>query len=159
MSTSAHLPEDAERVYREYLSAVVLHGQAVAEAVGMHTTDAYALNVLGVHGALTAGELAERTGLTTGAVTRLIDRLERAGAVRRVRDPGDRRRVIIEAVPREDDPTEKLVAPARRRVAEVFEGYDEEQVRVLFDYFAKAAAALREATEEMRGTTRRRRTS
>ncbi|SHG36580.1 MarR family winged helix-turn-helix transcriptional regulator [Streptoalloteichus hindustanus] len=157
MSTPLNVPDDAERVYREYLTAVVLHGQAVADAVGMHTTDAYALNVLGVHGALTAGELAERTGLTTGAVTRLVDRLERTGAVRRTRDPDDRRRVIIEPVARADDPTEELLAPARERIADVFRSYDAEQIRVLFDYFARAAPALRDATDEMRRIARRRR--
>jgi DNA-binding MarR family transcriptional regulator len=72
---------------------------AVAEALGLNRTDMRCLDVLQREGPVTAGHLAEATGLTTGAMTVALDRLERAGYARRVRDSGDRRRVLVELTP------------------------------------------------------------
>ncbi|MGW2485927.1 MarR family winged helix-turn-helix transcriptional regulator [Streptomyces sp. NPDC001606] len=116
----------------------------------MHTSEWYALSLIALEGGLTSGELATRTGLTTGATTRLIDRLERAGYARRAADPGDRRRVIVEPVPDALTRIEEVVGPARRHIAEVLARYTPEQRRLLFDYFEHAAPAFRAATEEIR---------
>jgi DNA-binding MarR family transcriptional regulator len=67
-----------------------------AEALGVNLTDLHALNIVENRGGLTAGALAAEAGLTTGAVTGIVDRLERAGYARRVPEPADRRRVKIE---------------------------------------------------------------
>jgi DNA-binding MarR family transcriptional regulator len=67
-----------------------------AEALGINVSDLHALNIVENHTGLTAGALATEAGLTTGAVTGVVDRLERAGYARRVPDPADRRRVNIE---------------------------------------------------------------
>jgi DNA-binding MarR family transcriptional regulator len=143
------MPEDAHEVYRRYLSAVVLHGQASAAAVGLGATDLYAINVLQLSGPMTSGLLAAHTGLTTGATTRLIDRLERAGHVRRVPDPADRRKVVIEHVSRPIG-VDEAVDPARRKVGEILAGYSPDELATLFDYFRRAARAYQEATEELR---------
>src|SRR5215813_7862986 len=82
--------------FRQLSAATILFHQAVADRLGMNVTDHKCADILERHGPLTAGELAERTGLTTGAITGVIDRLEKTGFVRRAEDPGDRRRVIIE---------------------------------------------------------------
>ncbi len=74
-------------------------GQTVAVRFGLSESDIETLEELIDMGATTAGKLSEITGLTSGAVTRVIDRLEQAGYVRRVADPADRRRVIVEVVP------------------------------------------------------------
>ena len=97
---------------------------------------------------MTSGELARRTGLTTGATTRLIDRLEKGGHVRRVLDPADRRKVIVEmtAAPERVD---RAVAGARRRLGTVIAGYDRKEQATLFDYFMKAAIAYQESTDEL----------
>src|ERR671919_608798 len=71
-----------------------------AERLGVNRTDLHCLNTIENAGGLTAGELARETGLTTGAVTGVIDRLERAGYARRVPDPADRRRVKVEVTPK-----------------------------------------------------------
>src|SRR5919106_4353097 len=71
-----------------------------AERLGLNRTDLHAINTIENSGGLTAGELAAATGLTTGAVTGVIDRLERAGYARRVPDPADRRRVKVEVTPK-----------------------------------------------------------
>ena len=138
---------DGER-FRRYLSAVVLHAQAGARAVGLGATDLYALNVLELGGAMTPGELAQRTGLTTGPTTRLIDRLETAGYVRRRADAHDRRKVIVEPIGRPAD-LDAVLAPARRRIADLIGGYTPEQRALLFDYFARATEAYREAADEV----------
>lgn len=140
------VPPDAERVFREYLTAMVLHGQEVATAMGLHPTDAYALNLLAVVGPMTTGELADRTGLSTGAATRLVDRLEAVDAVRRVRDPDDRRRVIVEARSLNADMrarADRIIEPARDAFASVLEKYDDAQLATLFDFFDRATEALR----------------
>src|SRR4051794_1476360 len=73
--------------------------QAVADALGVNRTDMRCLDVLEREGPVTAGRLAGSTGLTSGAITTVIDRLERGGFARRLRDPGDRRRVLVELAP------------------------------------------------------------
>src|SRR3954453_4672684 len=70
-----------------------------AERLGLNRTDLHSINIIENSGGLTAGELAAEAGLTTGAVTGVIDRLERAGYARRVPDPDDRRRVAVEVTP------------------------------------------------------------
>ncbi|MET0559738.1 MAG: MarR family transcriptional regulator [Solirubrobacterales bacterium] len=70
-----------------------------AERLGINQTDLHCLNAIENAGGLTAGQLAAAVGVTTGAVTGVVDRLERAGYARRVPDPEDRRRVMIEVTP------------------------------------------------------------
>ncbi|WP_063061586.1 MarR family winged helix-turn-helix transcriptional regulator [Nocardia sienata] len=149
MSTDAH-NTDPGLVFRRYLSSVVLHAQAGAKAVGLGASDLYALNVLELSGAMTPGELGARTGLTTGPTTRLIDRLEQAGYVRRGPDPGDRRKVVVEPIDRPAD-LDRVLAPARREIGNIIESYPSEQRELLFDYFSRAADAYRRAAEEIGG--------
>ncbi|MFJ8623325.1 MarR family winged helix-turn-helix transcriptional regulator [Kitasatospora sp. NPDC093550] len=143
-------PEGASEVYRRYVSAVLFHGHAAARACGLGATDLYALNILRLAGAMTPGELAARTGLTTGPTTRLIDRLERAGHVRRTPDASDRRKVLVEplAVPAALD---EALEPARRGVGEIIADCTPEEREVLFGYFARAADAYQRAAEQLRG--------
>src|SRR5262249_21091677 len=132
---SRGVPERAEVLaalsgeFRQLSAATVMFHQAVADRLGMNVTDHKCADILERNGPMTAGELAERTGLTTGAITGVIDRLERAGFVRRAKDPGDRRRVIIE--------------PLRKRMARV--------IGPLFESMARASAELcaRYTTEEL----------
>lgn len=139
---------DPGTIYRRYLSSVVLHARASAKAVDLGATDLYALNILELSGPMTPGELGTRAGLTTGPTTRLIDRLEHAGYVRRRADPGDRRKVIVEPV---DQPAEldAVLAPARRRIGEIIASYSVEQRELLFDYFDRAGAAFQQAVADI----------
>jgi DNA-binding MarR family transcriptional regulator len=81
--------------YRYVSANSVMFSQAVAEKVGIHSTDNECLDFLLLHGPATAGQLARLTGLTTGAITAVLDRLEKAGFVQREQDKDDRRRVIV----------------------------------------------------------------
>jgi DNA-binding MarR family transcriptional regulator len=84
---------------RELSARTIMLHQAIAERLGLNATDHKCLDMARRGEAMTAGELAELTGLTTGAITGVIDRLEHAGFVRRVRDANDRRRVLIQPIP------------------------------------------------------------
>src|SRR5215218_2201127 len=84
-----------DQALRETSAQSVLFSQAVADRVGMNPTDLESLDILARNGPMTAGRLAEMTGLTTGAITGLIDRLERRGYARREPHPTDRRSVIV----------------------------------------------------------------
>jgi DNA-binding MarR family transcriptional regulator len=78
-----------------FIAGVVLHNTAVAQRVGLGPSDSQFVSLLNLNGPLTPGRLAELTGLTTGTVTGVIDRLETGGFVRRERDATDRRRVLV----------------------------------------------------------------
>src|SRR3954453_9882582 len=79
-----------------------------AEKLGLNRTDLHCINIIENSGGLTAGELAAEAGLTSGAVTGVIDRLERAGYARSVSDPADRRRVKLEVTPKFYDRADKI---------------------------------------------------
>src|ERR671929_1333638 len=84
--------------FREMSTETIMFHQAVGDVLGLHITDHKCLDLIYRFGAMPAGRLAELTGLTTGAVTGIIDRLEEAGYVRRANDPKDRRRTIVEPI-------------------------------------------------------------
>ena len=90
--------ESIELLRRNQVLTQMLDEQA-ASYLGINTTDARALDVIDQHGRITAGDLARELRLSTGAVTTLVDRLERAGYAKRTHDPDDRRRVLLEVTP------------------------------------------------------------
>ena len=77
----------------------VLMSDTISKLVGANPTDLECLDLLHLSGKTTPGKLAAHTGLTTGATTAVIDRLERAGFARRLRNTEDRRSVLVEALP------------------------------------------------------------
>jgi DNA-binding MarR family transcriptional regulator len=116
----------------------VLISDLVATRVGLNSTDLECLDLLYLAGGITAGRLAEHTGLTTGATTAVIDRLERAGFVRRRRDPEDRRRVFVEVVPESGDPIVPLYIPLMKAMERLNARYDDEQLAVVVDFLTQA---------------------
>jgi DNA-binding MarR family transcriptional regulator len=145
--------EDLEQLsgtYRRYLASVVLFHMAAADEVGIGATDYQAWNLLDVDGPMTSGELAQRLGLSTGATTRLIDRLEAADAARRVSDPADRRRVVVESSGRTPARLDEVLATVRGPVAAAFTALDEHQLEGLATYLRIAGDAYREAARDIR---------
>lgn len=113
----------------------VLHTNAVASHVGLSATEFEAVDIIRNNQPMTAGKMSEYCGLTTGAITGLVDRLERANFVRRQRDETDRRRVFI--VPVEDKARDKKIRELYRPLSdwfeEFFEKYSDEEIRLLLE--------------------------
>ena len=126
---------------------------AVAERLGLSLTDLRYLNVIANAGPLTAGELAGHSGLTTGAVTRLVDRLVRDGFVRRSHDTQDRRRVIIEAVPERMAAVGPMYEGMAGAWREVLDRYDEEQLRTILDLFTRMREVSRREADQVRSAS------
>ncbi|QIS17250.1 MarR family winged helix-turn-helix transcriptional regulator [Nocardia terpenica] len=119
---------------RNATDAVMMH-QAVADKLGLHVTDLRCLNLLRLGGPATPGELANRTGLTTGAVTRMIDRLLRGGLVTRAHDERDRRRVIITATEDRAGEIARHYEPLAREFGRVMADYTDEQLELILGLF------------------------
>lgn len=137
---------------REFMARAVLFQDAVARSVGLNGTDLQAVGLLLSKGPATAGELAARIGLTSGgAITAMIDRLERAGYVTRTRDLADRRRVIVTAVP---EALMSRVGQVYGRVTERWNAYletlSDEQIDFANEFVARAAEVNREEIEILR---------
>ncbi len=117
---------------REGSTLTVLRHARIAERMGLSATDHKALDLIGqAEGPLTAGRIAELTGLSTGAVTGVIDRLEKAGLARRVRDTVDRRKVLIEVVPGAMDRYAPLFESAFTNMKNLLEQFSPEERKVL----------------------------
>ncbi|HEX7119356.1 MAG TPA: MarR family transcriptional regulator [Longimicrobiales bacterium] len=133
-------------------NATIAFHEAVADRLGLHITDHKALRILYGGGPISAGRLGEHLGLTTGAVTALVDRLEQAGYVRRERDPADRRRVLVAPIrdAAREAKVRSLFEPLQRALARHLPDYDETEWRLIMDFIDRAVEALREATHEVR---------
>lgn len=149
----AELHDRLVQELRKASARSVMLSQAVAERLGMNPTDLECLDVMSWIGPLTAGRLAEATGLTTGAITGVIDRLEKAGFVRREMDPADRRRVIVQLQPLSDMLEQKvgsLFAPILETTQELASHYSDEELAVIVDFIIRANAATHTATLRLR---------
>ena len=145
-----HLLRALDRELRLASAQGVLLSQAVADRLGVNQSDLECLDLLHLHGPLTAGRLAELTGLTTGAITGLIDRLEAAGFARRERDPDDRRRVIVEPTPEAVDRIAPYYASMGRAMNDLLARYGDEELDLLVDFLGRANLVAREETAKLR---------
>jgi DNA-binding MarR family transcriptional regulator len=134
---------------RRSSAAGVLHGQTIARRVGVNSTDLECLDLILMSGPSSAGEIARHTGLTSGAVTGLIDRLERLGLVERTADPADRRKVVVRV--REDriGPIAALYAPLEKAMQALLAGYGKEELKVLIDFSERAGDLLLARVSEL----------
>jgi DNA-binding MarR family transcriptional regulator len=121
--------------FREISTETIMFHQAVADVLGLHITDHKCLDFIYRFGAMPAGKLAELTGLTTGAVTGIIDRLEEAGYVRRTNDPKDRRRTIVEPTRNKklERKIEALFTPLHDRMHKLLSSYSDSELAFLLD--------------------------
>ena len=130
-----------DEVIRKVTAQSVLISRRTAEKAGVNSTDLECLELLCREPAATAGRLAELTGLTTGAITAVIDRLERAGYVRRVPNNDDRRSVIVEALATGPRLLQQLVEPFTRSMDKLNERFDEAELALVLDYLMLALEA------------------
>jgi DNA-binding MarR family transcriptional regulator len=108
--------------------------EAVADAVGLNRTDMRCLDVIDREGPVPAGRLADATGLTTGAITTVLDRLERAGYAHRIRDLADRRRVLVEATSRARERVHPFYAPHMALSERLYHRYTRGQIELLLEF-------------------------
>ncbi len=138
---------------RELANHSVLFNEAVAERLGLNTTDQRCLDLVeraSREGPVTAGRLAELTGLTTGAVTGVLDRLERAGFVRREKDPEDRRQVQIKLDPERLPKLAALFEPLSEGFAELSSRHTPDQQAAIVAFLRGASALLARETLRLR---------
>jgi DNA-binding MarR family transcriptional regulator len=125
-------------------------GQTVAIRFGLSESDIETLEALIDMGATTAGRLAELTGLTSGAVTRVIDRLEQSGYVRRVPDPADRRRVIVEAIPEKIAAVQSILNRVGAAGADEIGRYTDAQLSLITDFLTRMEQITRDEATSLR---------
>ena len=134
---------------RRSSAAGVLHGQAIARRVGVNSSDLECLDLILMSGPSTAGDIARHTGLTSGAVTGLIDRLERLGLVERAADAADRRKVLVRV--REDriGAIAALYTPLEKAMQALLAGYSKEEFTTLIDFAERSGALLQARVSEL----------
>jgi DNA-binding MarR family transcriptional regulator len=128
--------------------------QVVAEHLGLNRTDTRCLDIIERLDGVSAGRLASEAMLSTGAVTTVIDRLERAGYARRVADPSDRRRVLVELTPGARQLLRELFAPLVADTMSQLEGYTDEQVSLVREFMRDHRRLNEVHTERVRGRRR-----
>ncbi|HJP80948.1 MAG TPA: MarR family transcriptional regulator [Candidatus Saccharimonadales bacterium] len=130
----------------------VIHTNAIAHQIGLSATEFEAMDLISRFQPMTAGKLAEYCGLTSGAITGLVDRLERQGFVRRERDPADRRRVFI--VPVENEEAKKKVRALYKPMATEFrkcaENYTKDEICLLLKMQKEANTMVEQVIAKMR---------
>lgn len=141
---------ELEHEVRAGQTATDMVDQAAADLMGVNRTDARCLDILDRLGTISAGRLAEESGLTTGAVTAMIDRLEAAGYVRRVPDEDDRRRVLVDLTPRARRAGRALYEPLALRWARFSKRLTIEQIELLLEFVRHG----REMNEELAASLR-----
>ena len=122
---------------------------AIAEKMNLNPTDAECIDFLMEMGPSTAGDLAKVTRLTTGAITSVIDRLQKAGFVKRENDPGDRRKVIITFIPKKHEKAKQYYAAMAKDVYELYSGYSESNLKLLTKHSDALTAIFQNHAEKI----------
>lgn len=145
-------PPQAQAAMGDLIAASLVGQQEMAQRLGLNVTDltCFAYVIQAGEDLLTAGDLATRVHVTTGAVTGILNRLERAGYVTRRPDPQDRRRVRVAAEPTAVARVYALYEPYYARLGTLFADYSAEEIAVLTDWFTRATTLANAYREELR---------
>jgi DNA-binding MarR family transcriptional regulator len=138
--------------FREMSTETIMFHQAVADELGLYIADHKCLDLLHRFGAMPAGRLAELTSLTTGAITGMIDRLEKAGYVKRAIDPKDRRKTIVEPIRNKklEKQIEMIFTPLHERVHKFLSSYTDSELSFLLDAMTKLIEQTRVESKRLR---------
>ncbi|TLX92194.1 MAG: MarR family transcriptional regulator [Thaumarchaeota archaeon] len=138
---------------KEMSTETILFHQAVADVLGLHITDHKSLDLIHRFGSMPAGKLADLTGLTTGAITGIIDRLERSGYVRRTNDPKDRRRTIIEPTRNKklEKKIEVIFMPLHEKMYKLLSTYSDSDLTFLLNFSTDLIENIHEESKRLRG--------
>jgi DNA-binding MarR family transcriptional regulator len=129
-------------------STIMFH-TAISDKLGLNPTDHKALGLMAREGSVTAGRLAELTGLTTGAVTGIIDRLEKAGFVQRIRPTNDRRQVIIQPIPAEIQKVHHLFESLGQAIMTMTDRFSDSELAIVHDYLTQSIDVLQAETAKL----------
>ena len=137
---------------RQMSTETIMFHQAVADTLGLHITDHKCLDLIRYYGAMPAGRLAELTGLTTGAITGVVDRLEQAGYVRRAKDPKDRRQIIVEPSRNKmlERKLEDIFSPLHESMRCDLSSYSDSELSFLLDVLTKNLDLLHQELMKLR---------
>lgn len=136
---------------RQNSARAVMFHQLISEKLGLNATDHKCLDYLNQSGPVTAGQLAELTGLTTGAVTSVIDRLEKAGYVIRDKDPNDRRRVVVKPVPEGLALISPLFQPILQSTLDILSQYNEQEMLLILNFIRQCNERILAQMNKMKG--------
>jgi DNA-binding MarR family transcriptional regulator len=150
-NTTPFYEQEHFMVGREHSTATILFHWALADRMGINVTDWKCADVISQEGPLTAGRLAELTGLSTGAITGVIDRLEAARIVERRHDPQDRRKVIVALTHARDDELVAVFGSFLQAYEMLLADYNEGEKKLINDYNRRTAQLLRREAEKLRG--------
>jgi DNA-binding MarR family transcriptional regulator len=128
----------------------VIVSQTVAARFDLNTTDLEGLDLIQLQGQASAGQLAAATGLTSGAVTALIDRLEQAGYVERIDDPADRRRVLVRIREGAIIEIAKAYAPMQKRMFALWSQYGAGELALIEDFLTRSLELSVDCVAELR---------
>jgi DNA-binding MarR family transcriptional regulator len=131
----------------------VLYQQHVAASLGLYNNDFLSVDILHEKGPITAGELSKLTGLATGSVTALIDRLEKNGFVRRENDPNDRRKVIIVPLYENKEEVSNTYLPLHTAMVKLASSYTDDELEFITQFLGKASMVLEEQIHHLSSTT------
>ncbi len=143
---------------RRYSTATVLFHHAIAERLGLGPSDHKCLDLLVERGTLTGAELAALTGLTSGAITGVVARLEKAGYLRREPDPQDGRRQLLQPVPERMAEIGEVFAGLQSDATALVAGFDTAQLEAIAQFLDRATHFARERSALMRAQARSGRT-
>lgn len=148
-SQATELQENFTLRMRGLGSRTVLYQQNVATSLGLYNNDFLSIDILNEKGPITAGELSKLTGLATGSVTALIDRLEKNGFVRRQNDPNDRRKVIIVPIYEDKKEISDTYLALHADMVKLASAYTDEELKLITHFLERASTVLENQIEQL----------
>lgn len=134
---------------RKLTRSTLMLQQIIAEKAGLYVTDAECIDYLKELGPSTAGDLAKATRLTTGAITNVIDRLEKAGFVKRSHDPKDRRKVVVSYIPQKKSDMGKHYKSLAAAVEQHLLTYSKKNLDLLIKHTTELAKIYQEQVKKL----------
>jgi MarR family transcriptional regulator, organic hydroperoxide resistance regulator len=140
-SDRAQLHETVIANLRQFIAGSILYNQQIADRVGLRLSDMQCINALELMGPSTPGELARFTGLTTGGVTVMLDRLEKGGYLKREPNPRDRRSVLVRLNPAKAKKLQASYGEVNERMNALLDATPERELRSVVNLLAKMNAS------------------
>jgi DNA-binding MarR family transcriptional regulator len=149
-STKTDLKKRALMAVRDYGIHLTLFQNAMGDRLDLNVTDMQCLRLLFIKGIATPSELARHTGLTSGATTAMLDRLEKVGLIERRPNPDDRRGTLVSPGKSAAEKVASGFESARKAQAELISSYSEEELKIISDVFERFTKLWEQEREKIR---------